>query len=385
LLQQKSSSPMRPQRPASAPVHRTQHPSGERLLDLKVLLKDESHPELAAWFCGLSVVNRARARWVFIEPEGLPYPRQRARRELLEITHLDELDLVGPAQDEGVERHNKCQWAPAIKGEPLQAWKQFALRTTNQEFQKVPEPDPFFSRSVWLRMMRKSHGGLLRPGGLDTIESWSENSTQRQRAALSELLWSFADHLTSRRGRSETKISYGWPGQGDKAAIFLNDPRGTLGRPSSAPIAHAVQRNFERKKRMESEAEVALARRSKEERMARPKRAAHEKPQVDTLMSTIPFKWPGTDIIPLETASQAQMRTVKPAGLLEAIELNQPSRAANPAATQTGGRHAGERPWHGSAQYGKFFPAANKSFQPLNQMRRKHDIPGHDRLKKYVI
>merc|ERR1719453_1287041 len=130
------------------------------------------------------------------------------------------MDLIDPEAESGVARHNVCQWAPDIKGEPLHAWKEFALKTTNQEFQKVPEPDPFFSRSVWLRMMRKSHGGLLRPGGLDLIESWSVNSTQRQRASLSELLWSFADHLTTRRGRSETKMSYGWPGPGEKAAYF---------------------------------------------------------------------------------------------------------------------------------------------------------------------
>ena len=66
------------------------------------------------------------------------------------------------------------------------------------------------------------------------------------------------------------------------------------------------------------------------------------------------------------TDLSVQMRTVKPSGLREAIELNRPSRASNPPATQCGGRHMGERQWHGNAQYGKFWPAANKTFQVGN-------------------
>ena len=277
------------QRPVSAPAVRlSQQQPVERLLDLHDLVKDESHHELARWFCGLSVTNRARARWVFKEPEGLAYPRQRARREIMEITHLDDLEIYDPEGAAGVARHNKCQWAPAIKGEPLEAWKNFALRTTNQDFQKVPEPDPYFSRDVWFRMMRKSHGGLLRPGGLDLIEKWSEESTLRQRHSLSELLHSFNGHLTSRRGRSETKTAYGWPGLPETASIHLTDPfSSSLGRPSSAPIAHAVQRNFEKKKRQEAAAQAALAQKLKMERLARPKRQAFERPEVDTLKSQV--------------------------------------------------------------------------------------------------
>ena len=43
-------------------------------------------------------------------------------------------------------------------------------------------------------------------------------------------------------------LRYG-PKQGEKAEINLIDPfTSALGRPSSAPIAHAVQRKFERQK-----------------------------------------------------------------------------------------------------------------------------------------
>ena len=96
-------------------------------------------------------------------------------------------------------------------------------------------------------MIRKSHGGLLRPGALELIEKWQPSSTQHQRSALSELLWSFAGHLTSRRGRSETKIQYGWK-EGEKAKINLIDPfASNLGRPSSAPIGecpHALRMRY---------------------------------------------------------------------------------------------------------------------------------------------
>jgi len=376
------------QRPVSAPAVRLsqQQQPVERLLDLHDLIKDESHHELARWFCGLSVTNRARARWVFKEPEGLAYPRQRARREIMEITHLDDLEIYDPAGEAGIARHNKCQWAPAIKGEPLEAWKNFALRTTNQDFQKVPEPDPYFSRDVWFRMMRKSHGGLLRPGGLDLIEKWSEESTLRQRHSLSELLHSFNGHLTSRRGRSETKTAYGWPGLPETASIHLTDPfSSSLGRPSSAPIAHAVQRNFEKKKRQEAAAQAALAQKLKMERLARPKRQAFERPEVDTLKSQVPFKWAGAGTTALESSNQAQMRSVKPEDLAFCLANSQPSLASKPTATSGMGRHLGRQQWHGDAQYGKFWPAANRTFQPLQQQRRPHNIPGYDRLQKFVI
>ena len=48
------------------------------------------------------------------------------------------------------------------------------------------------------------------------------------------------------------------------------------------------------------------------------------------------------------------------------------------------GRHLGEPSYHGDAAYGKYWPAANKTFQPLDVMRRPYDIPGYDKLQKYV-
>merc|ERR1712185_473398 len=132
-------------------------------------------------------------------------------------------------------------------------------------------------------MFRKSHGGLLRDGALAAIEAWQPASTLRQRAALSELLWSFNDHLVARRGITETKVQYG-PKQGETAQVSLIDPfASALGRPSSAPIAHAVQRNFEAKKHAEIAANAAKGRAVGEARRNREKPNPFEKREMDTL------------------------------------------------------------------------------------------------------
>jgi len=301
----------------------------------------------------------------------------------MDIPRLSDLDI--PDDDAGVERHNKCQWAPDIKGEPLEAWKEFSLKTTNQVFQRVPEPDPYFGPGTWIRVIRKSHGGLLRPGALELIEKWQPSSTQHQRSALSELLWSFAGHLTSRRGRSETKIQYGWK-EGEKAKINLIDPfASNLGRPSSAPIAHAVQLKFEKKKREEAAEQMRLAARLKAERLAKPRRNPFEKDQKDTFVSQVPFKWPGASAIVPGSSTHAQMNSVKPRDLQMAIKWGVPGFACRPPATSGMGRHLGQAGYHGDAQYSVYWPAALKTFQPLSEQRRPHDIPGHDRGKRYVV
>ena len=173
------------------------------VLDLLSLLKEEHVKHVAEWWCQLPIVGRARGRWVFHEPPGLGYPRQRARREILDIPSLDDLDLP---EESTVERHNKSNHFKPVKGTALEHWKGFCLKSTNAEFQKVPEPDFSFGPSVWFRMFRKSHAGNLRPGALEKIQAWQPTSSVRQRAALSELLWSLNDFLTAKRGVTETKI-----------------------------------------------------------------------------------------------------------------------------------------------------------------------------------
>jgi len=375
-------------RPVSAPVlrgdvaaARARLDGGERLLKVEDLLKEEHLHEIPSWWAALPVIGRARGRWVFFEPQGLSYPRQRARREILDVPSIDDLDLP---EEENVERHNKSQHFKALKGPGLHAWKEFCLKTTNQEFQKVPEPDHNFGASVWFRMFRKSHGGLLRVGALELIQAWQPASTERQRAALSELLWTFTDHLTKRRGNTETTTSYG-PKQGELAKINLIDPfASALGRPSSAPIAHAVQRKFEKQKH---DAEAAMIARGQATRELAKSRAApnpFEKRQVETLKSSIPLKMGAP--YKLESSTQRQMASVKPKDLAMAIAWAKPTIASRPPASNGMGRHLGGPEWHGDAMYRRFWPAATKTFQPLDQMRRPHDIPGwpEERLKKFV-
>jgi len=365
-------------RPQSAPVVRAGHGSEnaegnaqERRFDLRDLLKDEHHHEIGPWWAGLPVVGRARGRWVFIEPEGLSYPRQRARREILDVPSVDDLDI--PDEDAAVERHNKCQHFKPLKGPQLHAWKQFALRTTNQVYQKVPEPDPNFGPGVWLIMFRKSHGGLLKPAALDLVREWQTTSTLRQRQALSELLWSFKDHLTFRRGRTETVAQYG-PKQGELAKINLIDPfASSLGRPSSAPIAHAVQRKFEAQKRAAEAAMLAKGAAAREARAARPKSAnPFERREVETLKSQIPIKRAMRSDVQLESSNQAQMRAVGPKDLAMAIAWNKATEASCPPATSGMGRCLGKARWHGDAMYGDLWAAAAKGNRPCAP--RAHEL-----------
>jgi len=277
-----------------------------------------------------------------------------------------------------------CQWAPDIKGEPLKVWKEFALKSTNAVYQKVPEPDFSFGPSVWMRLIKKSHSGLLAPGAIERIAAWQSSSTERQRSALSELLWSFKDHLIALKGKTEQKQKFLWPGGGEVAHINLIDPfASNMGRPSSAPIVHAIQLKFEAKKRAQEAAQVELAERLKAEQKAREGMRQPEKPKKDTFASQIPFNM-GSSSKNLESTAQAQMKTVKPADLAKAIEWARPFEASCPPATSGMGRHLGKPQLHGDVQYERFWPIAGTTFQPLDQMRRPHNVPGYDRLQKFT-
>ena len=99
------------------------------------------------------------------------------------------------------------------------------------------------------------------------------NHGMRTKEDFSERMWSLQDHLTSRRGRTETKVQYG-PKQAIPTAINLIDPfASTDFRPSSAPIVHAVQLKFEAQKRAEYEAKLELGERPPSTLAQRPPRA----------------------------------------------------------------------------------------------------------------
>ena len=110
-----------------------------------------------------------------------------------------------------------------------------------------------------------------------------------------------------------------------------------------------------------------------------------EKREVDTLTSTVPLKWAGATVGRLQSSNQAQMETVKPKDLLMAIKWGVPGYACRPPATSGMGRHLGHEEWHGDAMYPKYWAAATKTYQPLDEQRRPHHIPGHDRLKRDLV
>lgn len=65
--------------------------------------------------------------------------------------------------------------------------------------------------------------------------------------------------MTSKRGVTETKTQYG-PKWADRVHFDFIDPFSSkLGRPSSAPIAHRAQRQFEERKRAEERAMLMMA------------------------------------------------------------------------------------------------------------------------------
>ena len=164
---------------------------------------------------------------------------------------------VPDLSDDHLERHNKSSLFKVTPGPHTEAWKWFALKTTNQALNHVPEAHKPNAERIWLRVFQKSHTKLLRPGALKLVEAWQQKSSARQQSALSDLFWSLGGYMTARVGVTESKSQYG-PKYGEKAAFSFTDPFGSaLGRPSSAPIAHASQRKLEERKRQEA-AELEL-------------------------------------------------------------------------------------------------------------------------------
>ena len=171
----------------------------DRKLQLKLVLTDEAQIELSGWWASLPAKQRARGRWCFHEPSGLPQPRQRVRYTLPVVQ-------VPDLMDDEMERHNKTQIFKTSPGPHVEAWKAFALKTTNQVHNHVQEPVRPNATKIWLRVFQKSHTKLLRPGGLDLVENWQRTCTSHQRSALSDLFWNLNDYMTAKRGISETMV-----------------------------------------------------------------------------------------------------------------------------------------------------------------------------------
>ena len=125
----------------------------KELLDLNEVLADEPLKHISGWWASLPALARARGRWCFHEPEGLLQPRQRARFTLKAVC---EPDLM---EDE-LEMHNKSSLFKTQPGPHTVAWKNFALKTTNQVYNHVPEPQ--LKKADQVSRRRAAHGGMRR-------------------------------------------------------------------------------------------------------------------------------------------------------------------------------------------------------------------------------
>jgi len=274
-----------------------------------------------------------------------------------------------------LERHNKSSLFKVQPGPHTEAWKHFALKTTNQVFNHVPEPQIKKADQIWLRVLQKSHTKLLRPGGLEKIEQWARSSSQRQRSALSDLMWTLNDFMTAKRGVTETKTQYG-PKQGERAQINLIDPfHSSLGRPSSAPIAHASQRKLEERKR---EQEAELLRMAMQARQAVKEaraigRTGFSKDDIDTLKSNIPMKWPMKER-EMQTTTMALFRSITPSDRAFVAKHTKPTETSCPPASGGCGRLLGKPKWHGDAKYDQLWGPAMNAYQPLTQWRESRLI-----------
>lgn len=345
------------------------------LLRMPELLNADILAEVDTWWRNLPPIYRARGRWVFVEPSELPQPRQRARRQI----PLTESAPNFTSKPGVVDKHNKSSMFIPLEGESLAAWKQQCYMTTNQAFVKVTVPHTKKADEVWLRLMSKSHTSLLKPDAIETLRRWQMHGcSQRQREACSELLWSLQDHMTNKRGRTETKIKYGPKALPTKGLGVMNDPFfSSLGRPSSAPIAHPVHRKFERQKKAQEEQMLAMVQEKRSS--GRAATAGAQRGLNRNLKSTIPMVWPGANVSrTMETSTQSMQRTVPISAFAHTVAK---SESACPPASVIS-RAIGQPAWHGDAMYPKYGGQASAAFTPLNKMCYTH---AHDRLKRFVL
>lgn len=310
------------------------------LLGLTQILKAEVLPDVPEWWAQLPSVTRGRVRWVTVEPADLPMPRQRVKNEAPRpqlspqlMTQLRAAHISG--KGEGVFRE--------LHGEHLDAWRKMVYQTTNQTMDHVrPPPDPK-SDSIWLRSMVKSHPAVLKPSSQRMLEDWLlAGASNRQKEALSDLLWSLNDFLSGKRGRTEYGRQYG-PKLVEKSSTLINPYYSSLGRPSSAPIAPPIQLQLEATKRMQDAQQLAkvctIDHRAKS---AGPNR------QIEMRASKLPMKWPGHGTGPLMSETQSMQRSLVGTDVRRARP--EQSFSACPPATCLG-RHIGYPVWHGNAQY----------------------------------
>jgi len=342
------------------------------LLKLEKLLKPDVFEQVPKWWAQLSAIARARGRWVFEEPDGLPYPRQRV---IHEFVTGDVSDVAHEPPDMSSE-NQAWQVSPALarqlKGPTLDAWKKMAHTTTNQAMDCAPAIKPANSERVWLRVMAKSHTALFSNDAMTLLAAWQEAGvTVRQKEAVSELLWALTDFLTAQRGNTEHRRQFG-PKLVDaesKARSIINPHYCSIARPSSAPIASMAHMRLEATRRM---GEAALMQRAQDAlsrpRSGGPQRPGLQKSQIETLKSNVPMKWPGASHYASGLSEAQQQQRSVPSDMREKMIKQRIVYGPPPGSCVH--RHVGRKAWHGDAKYPQLAGPASKSFAPIEQIMR---------------
>ena len=346
------------------------------LLSPEAIFKDKPLSQLGSFFKNkLGTIQRARWRWCFPEPDdGVDYPRQRARNEIMDsVANWDEAEQLSmEAMEEVQPPHHKTAGVFSVGPKAAADWNAFCLLSTNLSMNKVPpapkeSPTSFNSIEVWLSMIKLAHAeALLKPGAMHIIEAWSKRCSEKQRAALSNIMLLFSDYLATGGSAllSETKIKYMPKSIPPKFTHVAAE--GSLGRPTTAPIVSAVQLKMEAKLKAIEQATARHGAESLEKRMQEAMRSGGQREPKDpgkhpSYASTIPMKWPmkPPDLV---TSTQAAMRQVN-AG--DARNRQFPSDGPPGTAFN---RCIGGPTWHGEALYPRLRPVADASFSPLRPL-----------------
>ena len=317
------------------------------MLSSERVLQPKAYEDLKMWWKTTAPRMRARARWVFREPDFAPPKRQHKPKLVTSDKTPQQLD------DEKI----------------ADEFKRNLYKTNNQQFFGVPKRLDA-NLDVWINAMGKSHVSLLAPSALTLVREWAVNATVRQRESFCDVLWSLQEYQVLRKGATETIKSYGWktnPHAGQVAPI-INPFYSSLGRPSSAPIAPEVHLKLERQMLQDIqnkalEAEKALTEAKLHERKV--------DKSVTTFRSTIPMKM-AMLTKPLETTAQEAARSVPRAradGYPPAVEKK--SLSSCPPASGGMGRLIGAPEWHGDAKYDQFFAAAQKAYTARSVGQRR--------------
>lgn len=354
----------------------------EPLLDYREILSDFAMREMDSFFKGLPVVQRARFRWIFPEPNGvLGYPRQRVRRELEAQADWYQADVLsGSADEANLAPHNRTSNVFKTGKRHAESWAETCLTTTNKVHDHLPplegENSMFTSLKVYMRMVDTAASqSLLRAGGLERIRAWAYKATPRQRSALSQLLLSLGDHMTAAtQGDTETKTKYG-PKKANRPEKQGSRSDGSLGRPSTAPIVSAAQQKLEAKIRAHTAAAASRAQAMKERIAAMERPVGPNESRVNPNESHLPMKWPMKERT-LETTTQGQQRSVMATiGEGGALPPSKPSLGGKGIVSILG-RAIGDPSWHGDARSGEFIASAAKALPPYSGLYSYKGLPG---------